>query len=66
MNPRQAEKLRLALGAKGVPTGAGGVMVGSTERFQGQEKRVVLISTVRSDPSFFAFDERHNVGRRPA
>jgi len=38
------------------------IMVGSTEQFQGQEKRVIIISTVRSSKEYLQFDERHSIG----
>ena len=37
-------------------------MVGSVEQFQGQEKRVIIISTVRASSEFVPDDERHNLG----
>ncbi|KAG1654294.1 putative helicase mov-10-B.1 [Nymphon striatum] len=36
--------------------------VGSTEEFQGQERRIVIISTVRSCPDLLAMDYEHHIG----
>ena len=38
------------------------VKVGSTELFQGQERRVIILSTVRSSDNFVGFDRQHNLG----
>lgn len=38
------------------------VQVGSCEQFQGKECRVIIISTVRSSPSFLKSDETFNLG----
>ncbi|KAJ1472185.1 AAA domain-containing protein, partial [Baffinella frigidus] len=59
---KMAEKIRTTLRSQGVEVGGNGIMVGTTEIFQGQERRVIIISTVRSDPSLVEFDVRHNLG----
>ncbi len=59
---KQAEKLRTLLRSQGVAVGGGGLLVGSTEQFQGLERRVIIISAVRSDPSFLQNDLKFNIG----
>lgn len=54
----QVQKIRFALRGIGHPD----VKVGSTEMFQGQERRIVIISTVRSSEDYVGFDLRHNIG----
>lgn len=59
---KQVQKIKKALTMQGIEVGPFGLKVGSTEMFQGQERRVIIISTVRSDPSFLEIDQTHNLG----
>ena len=53
---KQCETLRKNLKKYGVTS------VGNVETFQGQERDVIIISTVRSNPDFLAHDSRFNLG----
>lgn len=55
---KQVLKIRTLLEKRG----HGGITVGSTEEFQGQERLVIIISTVRSNPNLLGNDFRHDVG----
>ncbi|KAH9829555.1 P-loop containing nucleoside triphosphate hydrolase protein [Rhodofomes roseus] len=56
----QCSKIRALLGRRS--TQLEGVKVGTTEEFQGQERRVIIISTVRSNPAHALRDVRHRLG----
>mmetsp|Transcript_24808 Transcript_24808/g.61013 ORF Transcript_24808/g.61013 Transcript_24808/m.61013 type:complete len:1075 (+) Transcript_24808:33-3257(+) len=55
---RQAQKIRLALETENMPE----VKVGSVESFQGQERRVIILSTVRAEREIVSHDLRHSLG----
>ncbi|KAJ7096057.1 RNA helicase [Mycena epipterygia] len=57
--PYHAQCLKIRNVLKAV---ADGVKVGSVEEFQGQERRVIIISTVRSSREFVEYDLRHTLG----
>jgi len=55
---KQVEKIRVCLNK----TNYSDVRVATVEEFQGQEKRVIIISTVRSSEKMFATDLKHHLG----
>ncbi|XP_077977756.1 uncharacterized protein LOC144433319 [Glandiceps talaboti] len=55
---KQVEKIRLLIDSLGMED----IKVGSVEEFQGQERLVIIISTVRSTENLVGFDTRHNLG----
>ncbi|KAF7348608.1 Rna helicase [Mycena venus] len=57
--PYHAQCLKIRASLRAV---ADGVKVGSVEEFQGQERRVIIISTVRSSREFVEYDLRHTLG----
>ena len=71
---RQVQKLRWRLEDRGLQDITGDdndnddddndddITVGTTEEFQGQERKVIIVSTVRSTPEYVTLDRRHRLG----
>ncbi|KAF8632178.1 hypothetical protein AX17_004918 [Amanita inopinata Kibby_2008] len=57
--PYNAQCLKIRAALRGV---ADQIKVGSVEEFQGQERNVIIISTVRSSKEFVEYDLRHTLG----
>ncbi|EGO29184.1 hypothetical protein SERLADRAFT_456584, partial [Serpula lacrymans var. lacrymans S7.9] len=57
--PYHAQCLKIRASLQAV---ADGVKVGSVEEFQGQERKVIIISTVRSSREFIEYDLKHTLG----
>jgi helicase MOV-10 len=55
---QQATKIRKGLEVVNIHD----IKVGSVETFQGQERRCIIISTVRSDSGFLAYDAKYSLG----
>ena len=55
---RQAQKINQALVMQGITD----IKVGSVETFQGQERRCIILSTVRSESEQLSTDVRYNLG----
>lgn len=55
---RQIQKLQTELRKLGLES----MKVGTVEEFQGQENRIIIISTVRSNPSYLSTDVKYGIG----
>ncbi|XP_071133478.1 RNA helicase Mov10l1-like [Mytilus edulis] len=55
---KQVEKIRLLIDKLGMAS----IKIGSVEEFQGQERQVIIISTVRSSEKMIGFDKKHTLG----
>ena len=56
------EKIRVLVRNKIKSKDIDKLTIGSVEEFQGSERRVIIISTVRSSKQYLEFDYAHNLG----
>ncbi len=55
----QVKKIKQALKSRSITSD---ITIGSCEQFQGQERKVIIISTVRSSLEYLESDEKYNIG----
>jgi superfamily I DNA and/or RNA helicase len=55
---KQVQKIRFQLRKRKL----GNIRVGTVEDYQGQESKIVILSTVRSNPKMLSMDEKNSVG----
>lgn len=55
---KQVQKIRARLDSRDLR----GITVGTTEEFQGQERKVMILSTVRSSPEYVNLDHQYRLG----
>ena len=55
---KQVEKIRFMIDTMNLPK----TKVGSVEEFQGQERKIIIVSTVRSVEGLVGFDIKHHIG----
>ncbi|KAG7085878.1 hypothetical protein E1B28_003411 [Marasmius oreades] len=60
--PYRAQVLKLRAAFRNRKMDATSVKVGSVEEFQGQERKVIIVTTVRSSREFVDYDLRHTLG----
>lgn len=59
---KQVEKIRKALNTVGELKKWKDIKVGSVEEFQGQERKIIIVSTVRSSVNYVKMDQDFNIG----
>lgn len=61
ITPYHAQRCKIGRVLMGNPK-LRGIKVGSVEEFQGQERRIIIMSTVRSSADYLRYDMKHTLG----